>query len=72
LKLTPIGSEIRKIAAALGFQPFAPWPLDPRWHPTHRHWHHDRHGEAGSPKLLAEVLYRNPGRVLAVCRGSGK
>lgn len=61
-----VALDSTRLAAALGFQPFDPWPLDPRWHPTHRHWHHDRQGQKGSPKLLAEVLYRNPGRTLPV------
>ncbi len=49
-----------KLASALGFDPFDPWPLEERWAPTHRQWHYDRGGEAGSPDLLAKVLYRNP------------
>ena len=49
-----------KLASALGYDPFDPWPLEERWSPTHRLWHYDRGGEAGSPALLAKVLYRNP------------
>ncbi len=51
----------RRLAEALGYEPFDPWPLDEQWVPTHRDWHRERPGaEAGSPELLAEVLYRNP------------
>ena len=48
-----------KLAEALGYQPFDPWPLHDEWMPTHRHWHFER-DERGSPELLAELLYRNP------------
>ena len=46
------------LAKALGYEPFDPWPLDDKWVPTHERWHYD--GLRGSPKLLAEILYRNP------------
>jgi dTDP-4-dehydrorhamnose reductase len=50
-----------KLRDALGFEPFDPWPLDPRLVPTDREWHQRRpKGEPGSPALLAQVLYRNP------------
>jgi len=49
-----------KLVAALGFQPFDPWPLDEEHVPTHREWHLE--GVRGSPDLLSEVLYRNPRR----------
>lgn len=52
-----------KLSDALGFEPFDPWPLDPRLVPRHRDWHRERpRGEQGSPELLARVLYRNPAR----------
>lgn len=54
--------DCEKLAAALGYRPFDPWPLDERFVPTHRQWHHERNGVEGSPELLAEVLYRNPAR----------
>jgi len=59
--------DCEKLAAALGYRPFDPWPLDERFVPTHRQWHHERSsihrsGAEGSPELLAEVLYRNPAR----------
>jgi dTDP-4-dehydrorhamnose reductase len=49
-----------KLAAALGYQPFDPWPLDDEHVPTHREWHFE--GERGSPALLKELLYHNPRR----------
>jgi dTDP-4-dehydrorhamnose reductase len=56
----------RKLADALGFEPFDPWPLYERHLPTHADWHWERPpGERGSPQLLAEVLYRNPAHTTA-------
>jgi len=53
-----------KLADALGYEPFDPWPLDPKWVPTDADWHRERpEGESGSPELLAEVLYRNRRRL---------
>jgi dTDP-4-dehydrorhamnose reductase len=49
-----------KLARALGYDPFDPWPLHDEHVPTHRQWHFE--GPRGSPELLAEVLYQNPGR----------
>ena len=52
-----------KLIRALGHNPFAPWPADDYWVPTHRDWHCERSpGEGGSPELLARILYRNPTR----------
>ena len=51
-----------KLATALGYDPFDPWPLDEEFAPSHRLWHHERTGFHGSRELLAEVLYRNPRR----------
>ena len=51
-----------KLARALGYDPFAPWPRHDGFAPTHRDWHRERPAaERGSPGLLAEVLYRDPG-----------
>jgi dTDP-4-dehydrorhamnose reductase len=51
-----------RLARVLGLPPFDPWPFDEQWVPTHREWHHERPlGERGSPGLLGEILYRNPG-----------
>jgi dTDP-4-dehydrorhamnose reductase len=47
-----------KLAKALGYDPFDPWPLDEKHVPTHRQWHFE--GDRGSPELLKQVLYRNP------------
>jgi dTDP-4-dehydrorhamnose reductase len=52
-----------KLIAALGFDPFDPWPLHAEYVPTHREWHYERPTiERGSPELLAKALYRNPRR----------
>lgn len=51
-----------KLASALGYEPFDPWPLEPEWVPTHDQWHFERGGFRCSPELLAKVLYRNPRR----------
>jgi len=58
-----------KLAAALGHEPFHPWPHDERFVPTHREWHYERGDFKGSKELLAKVLYRNPlrsGEVLSI------
>jgi len=47
-----------KLALALGYDPFDPWPLHDDHVPTHRDWHLE--GPRGSPEFLAQVLYRNP------------
>jgi dTDP-4-dehydrorhamnose reductase len=49
-----------KLASALGYDPFDPWPLDEEHVPTHREWHFE--GPRGSPELLKRVLYHNPRR----------
>jgi dTDP-4-dehydrorhamnose reductase len=49
-----------KLATALGYDPFDPWPLDDEHVPTHRDWHYE--GPRGSPELLKESLYHNPRR----------
>jgi dTDP-4-dehydrorhamnose reductase len=47
-----------KLPELLGFQPFQPWPADPDWFPTDRHWHHEREaGEIGSFEVIREALY---------------
>lgn len=47
-----------KLARALGYQPFDPWPLSDDHLPTHPLWHHE--SPRGSPQFLADLLYRNP------------
>jgi dTDP-4-dehydrorhamnose reductase len=49
-----------KLAMALGYDPFDPWPLDDEHSPTHRGWHYE--GPRGSPELLKEALYHNSRR----------
>jgi len=36
-----------RLSQSLGFDPFAPWPRDDRWVPTHRNWHRERSGNRG-------------------------
>jgi dTDP-4-dehydrorhamnose reductase len=56
-----VAMDSGKLHAALGYPPFDPWPLLDEHVPTHAGWHRERRpGERGSPKYLAEVLYRNP------------
>ncbi|MFO0902962.1 MAG: sugar nucleotide-binding protein [Pirellulales bacterium] len=56
-----VSLDSSRLAAALGFAPFDPWPVADQWVPTHREWHFERPADqAGSPELLAELLYRNP------------
>ncbi len=57
-----VALDSSKLIAALGADPFDPWPLDEEFVPTHADWHHERSGFRGSRGLLAEVLYRNPAR----------
>lgn len=60
-----VSMNSQKLAEALGYAPFDPWPADERFVPTHPEWHLERPPhERGSPELLAEVLYRNPRRRL--------
>ena len=55
--------DSRRLAAALGYEPFDPWPLEDRHVPDHDRWHLERCSkEPGSAEFLAEVLYRNPRR----------
>ena len=48
------------LAAALGDEPFAPWPLTESHLPLDDRWHYDRNGEPGSPELLTSTLCKNP------------
>ena len=50
-----------RLARALGYEPFDPWPYFPEHVPTDPDWHRQRPAsERGSAEFLAEVLYRNP------------
>jgi dTDP-4-dehydrorhamnose reductase len=56
-----VSMESSRLAQALGFEPFDPWPLMEEFVPTDPRWHFDRsRNERGSPDLLAAMLYRNP------------
>ena len=56
-----VSLDSSRLAAALGYEPFNPWPYDDRFVPTHSQWHCERSADVpGSADLLAEVLYRNP------------
>jgi dTDP-4-dehydrorhamnose reductase len=56
-----VSMDSGKLAAALGYRPFDPWPLEQKYVPTHPDWHRESDWQ-GSPELLAESLYRNPSR----------
>jgi dTDP-4-dehydrorhamnose reductase len=53
-----VSMDSTKLARALSYDPFDPWPLADEHVPTHRQWHYE--GQRGSPELLKEVLYHNP------------
>lgn len=55
-----VSLDSSRLTAALGEQPFTPWPYSSELVPTDREWHYRRHEFHGSPKLLASILYRNP------------
>ena len=56
-----VSLDSSRLAAALGEQPFTPWPYDEALVPTRsRVALRAATASAGSPELLAEVLYRNP------------
>jgi dTDP-4-dehydrorhamnose reductase len=58
-----VALDSSKLRAALGYDPFDPWPLDAALVPTDRAWHRERPpGEPRSRERLAEVLYRNAAR----------
>jgi dTDP-4-dehydrorhamnose reductase len=56
-----VSMNSQKLAAAVGFNPFDPWPALDAHAPKGPDWHFERPaGEDASPELLARVLYRNP------------
>lgn len=57
-----VAMDSSRLTELVGYDPFDPWPLEDHWVPQDRRWHHDRSGEPGSAELLAQILYRNPGR----------
>jgi dTDP-4-dehydrorhamnose reductase len=57
-----VSMDSGKLRAALGGEPFRPWPVGDDLVPTDREWHYRRPAdEPGSPALLAARLYRYPG-----------
>jgi dTDP-4-dehydrorhamnose reductase len=55
--------DCTKLIAALGCNPFDPWPLSDDMVPTDRDWHRRRSAEQpGSARHLYHLLCRNPGR----------
>ncbi|TWU37331.1 SDR family oxidoreductase [Novipirellula artificiosorum] len=51
-----------KLQAAIGIDPFDPWPLSDRLIPESVDWHFDRSDdELGSEQLIHQLLYQNPG-----------
>ncbi len=52
------------LAEVLDDDPLDGWPCDDAYVPTHREWHFERTGEPGSRELLAQILYRNPRRLV--------
>jgi dTDP-4-dehydrorhamnose reductase len=52
--------DSRRLQQELGREPFAPWPYFDELVPTHRDWHYERDGFAGSPRLIQRLLYRRP------------
>ncbi len=53
-----------KLAEALGYGPFSPWPASDEHRPTDPNWHYRRGAnEVGSAELLAAALYTNQRRM---------
>src|SRR5262249_44731377 len=56
-----VSMDSGKLVRLLGGNPFRPWPADEGLVPTDRLWHFRRPaGERGSPRRIAELLYRCP------------
>ena len=56
-----VSMDSSRLSAALGFEPFHPWPYDDRFLPTNGEWHFERSPDwRGSTELLEQTLYRNP------------
>lgn len=49
--------DTSKLTAALGYQPFAPWPLDEGLVPTDRQWHCQRPARPGGEGSIHRHLY---------------
>jgi dTDP-4-dehydrorhamnose reductase len=60
-----VSMDSSKLLAALGYDPFDPWPWDERLVPTDPEWHRCRPAdEPRSPEYLHQVLCTNPGRAI--------
>ena len=58
-----VSMDSSKLKAALGCDPFTPWPYCETLVPTHPDWHRERPpGEPRSPRHLHRVLCTNPAR----------
>ncbi len=58
-----VSMDSSKVKAALGGDPFTPWPYCESLVPTHPDWHRERPpGEPRSPMHLRRVLCTNPAR----------
>ncbi len=56
-----VSMDSGKLSAALGYDPFTPWPYCDSLVPTHADWHRERPpGEPRSTKQLHRVLCTNP------------
>ncbi len=55
-----VSMNSRRLAEALGFEPFSPWPWSDEWVPDGPRWHYAHPKSRGSPELLQRILYRNP------------
>ncbi len=56
-----VSMNSQKLADTLGYDPFAPWPLDDCHFPDHRNWHFARDDSIeGSARLLRDVLHNKP------------
>ena len=58
-----VSMQSGKLIAALGYNPFDPWPYCEELVPTDRHWHYRRGpDDRGSAEYLYNMLCVNPGR----------
>jgi dTDP-4-dehydrorhamnose reductase len=60
-----VSMDCTRLIAALGYNPFDPWPFDEALLPTDRQWHRQRPlGEVRSTQEMLAVLANNPARQL--------
>lgn len=55
--------DSRRLADALGREPFQAWPNHPGLVPDARDWHYDRSGFRGSAELIRDLLYCRQGQL---------